>query len=63
VVFIRSVIVRSPQDMRDLALRAYAGMHAGDLGAPSPGLEELAELLRDAPPPRREEISGEAPRE
>ena len=59
VVFIRPVIVRSPQDMRDLALRAYAGMHSGTTGAPSAGLEELAALLSNAPPPRREEASSE----
>ncbi len=63
VVFIRPVIVRSPQDMRDLALRAYAGMHSGTTGAPSAGLEELAALLSNAPPPRREDASSEVPGE
>lgn len=52
VVFIRPVIVRSPQDMRDLALRAYADMNEGGSGRPSAGLDELAALLRDAPAPR-----------
>lgn len=50
VVFIRPTIIRSPQDMRDLSARAYAGMTAEQrraTGGRSSSLEDLVTLMMD----------------